>query len=119
MNRPEPQPYLTDSALAYYEAICAHLESADALMDVDSFGLSQMAMWLDLYARAANETRDNGGVQVYKTGAEGVSAHLTVMKTAATVFDKLSTKFGLSPKDRELMKQFKVKKNEKDALDDI
>ena len=51
--------------------------------------------------------------------AEGVSAHLTVMKTASAMFKDLSAKYGLSNKDRELMLKFKAKKAEGDKLDDI
>ena len=117
--QPEPQSYLSESGVEIFHEICKHLEDADALMDVDSYGISMMAHWLDLYLVNAEKTKINGGVQVYKTGAEGVSASLTVMKTAHTAFKDLSSKFGLSNKDRELMMKFKVKRRETDDMDKL
>ena len=115
----QPEPYLSDSGLEYFEAIRSHLEQADALMDVDTYGVSMMAHWLDLYHTNAAKTNENGGVQVYQTGAEGISASLTVMAKAHAAFKDLSGKFGLSPKDRELMMNFKVKRKETDDLDKL
>lgn len=119
MKTPEPQGYLTDEGVQIYNKMCELLMSYNALEDIDSYGLSQAAHWLHLYHVSALATADKGAVQVYKTGAEGVSAHMTVMKTASTMFKDLSAKFGLSNKDRELMLKFKAKKEEKDDLDNI
>ena len=119
MSVPKPQKYLSKEGKEYYHAICSHLKDVDALMEVDSYGLSMMAHWLWLNERASQAVKKNGGVQVYATGAEGVSAHLTVMKTAIGVWKELAPKFGLSVKDRELIQKFKTKREETDALDDL
>lgn len=119
MKAPEPQGYLSEEGRDIYFEIVRHLDDADALMGVDTYGLSMAAHWLDLFHKNAERSKANDGVQVYQTGAEGISASLTVMSKAAMLFDKLSAKFGLSNKDRELMKQFKVKKKETDAIDKL
>jgi len=119
MKTPEPQGYLTDEGVQIYEQLCRLLKDYDAIEEIDSFGLSMAAHWLYLYHVSAEYSAEHGAVQVYKTGAEGVSAHLTVMKTASSMFKDLSAKFGLSNKDRELMMKFKAKKDEGDALDDV
>ena len=119
MKAPEPQGYLTDEGVQIYTEMCSLLMSYNALEEIDSFGLSQAAMWLWLFQESAETVKAKGAVQVYKTGAEGVSAHMTVMKTASTMFKDLSAKFGLSNKDRELMLKFKAKKDEDDALTNL
>jgi len=119
MKTPAPQGYLSDDGKSIYDEIVKHLGDANALMNVDSHGLSMAAHWLDLYNINAAKTAENGGVQSYKTGATGVSASLTVMKTASIMFKDLSAKFGLSPKDRELMKQFKSERKEADELTNL
>jgi len=119
MNYPEPQSYLNDEEKIIYHEICKHLSDVDALEAVDSYGLSMTASWLWLYHENHDRVRENIGVQVYKTGAEGVSAHFTVMTKAAAIFEKMSAKYGLSNKDRELMMKFKGHKQVEDALDEI
>ena len=121
MKHPEPQGYLNDEAKKYYKQICTHLEGVNALEEIDSFGLSMMAHSLALYKQAADKISDPeiGAVQVYPTGAQQVSAWFTVMKTSLDYFLKYSQRFGMTPKDRELMIKFKVKRKETDALDDL
>ena len=119
MNTPKPQGYLTDEGVVIYEQLCSLLKDYDAIEEIDSFGLSQAAHWLWLFSYAAEKVKENGGIQIYKTDAEGVSASLTVMKTASSMFKDLSSKYGLSVKDRELIMKFKAKKDEGDKLDDI
>jgi len=41
------------------------------------------------------------------------------MKNSLDYFLKYSQRYGMTPKDRELMIKFKVKRNEKDALTDL
>ena len=119
MKAPAPQGYLTKEGRQIYNRICELLDQHSALEEVDSYGLSMAAHWLWLFNEAGEKVKENGGVQEYKTGATGVSAHLTVMKTASAMFKDLSAKFGLSNKDRELMLKFKAKKDEGDEIDDI
>ena len=119
MKQPKPQGYLTKEGKSIYNEMCRLLSDYDALEEIDSFGLSQAAHWLWLFQNASDKCKKNGGVQVYPTGAEGVSAHFTVMKTASAMFKDLSAKYGLSVKDRELILKFKSKKDEGDLIDDL
>lgn len=119
MKLPKPQGYLNKTAKIYYELICSHLDTADALEDIDSFGLSQMAFYLDLFHQAADHVNTDGPVQIFPSGAQNITGWFSVLKECDERFVKLSPKFGLSPKDRELMKQFKVRKKETDKLDEL
>ena len=119
MKAPAPQGYLTKEGKQIYEEICKLLDKYGTIEEVDSFGLSMLADSLDSYQVAAKEVNENGPVQVYKTGATAPSAWMNVKKQSYEAFLKLSQRFGLSPKDRELMLKFKVKKKEEDALDEI
>ena len=117
MKTPEPQGYLNDEAREMYYEICKFLDGFDAIEEVDSYGLSQVAYWLWMFHNAAEKVRDNGGIQITSNGYSQVTAEITIMDKASARFEKLSSKYGLSQKDRELMKQFKVSKDEKDAID--
>ena len=115
----EPEGYLNETARGYFRRICAHLESADALEEIDSIGLSMMAMDLWMYHTAADKISEGGYAQETKTGYSQINADFTVMKECKASFLKFSQKFGLSPKDREAMLKFKGRKKTKDALDEI
>ena len=119
MKVPEPQSYLNKEARIIYNELGKFLDGYDAIEVVDSYGLSQCAFWLWLYHDAADAVKENGGRQVTANGYSQVTAEITIMDKASARFEKLSAKYGLSPKDRELMLKFKVKKEEADALDGI
>ena len=119
MKTPEPQAYLNEEAQAIYWEIGKFLEGFDAIESVDSLGLSMMAFDLWLYHEAADTINKEGATQIAQSGYSQITGHFTVMKECKASFLKYSQKFGLSPKDRELMLKFKVKKDEGDALDDI
>jgi len=119
MKIPEPQTYLTEEGKLIYYKICDLLDNHSALAEVDSFGLSMAAHWLWLFHKAADEVKENSGIQITSNGYSQVTAEITIMDKASARFEKLSAKYGLSNKDRELMMKFKVEKTKKDKLDDI
>ena len=119
MKTPAPQGYLNKEAKVIYAKLAEFLDGFDAVESADSYGLSQAAFWLWLYHDAADAVKENGGRQITANGYSQVTAEITIMDKASARFEKLSAKYGLSPKDRELMLKFKVKKEEKDKLDDI
>ena len=119
MEAPAPQGYLNKIAKQYYYLICAHLDTANAIESIDSFGISQMAFYLDLFHQAALHVDKEGPVQVFPTGATNVTGWFSVLKECDERFIKLSAKFGMSAKDRELMKQFNIRKRETDSLDEL
>jgi len=115
MKTPEPQGYLNKEGKVIYFKLCELLEKYDAIEEIDSFGLSMAAHYLYLF----HEHAGKNPIQTFPNGTQQVSPSHTVMKDAREGFIKLSQKFGLSNKDRELMLKFKVKKEEGDALDEI
>ena len=115
MKTPKPQSYLTKEGKAIYSKLCELLNEYDAIEEIDSFGLSMAAHYLYLFQEHAGENP----IQTFANKTQQVSPSHTVMKDAREGFIKLSAKYGLSNKDRELMLKFKVKKDEGDALDDI
>jgi len=119
MKAPEPQGYLNEDGVIIYTEICRLLMSYNALEEIDSYGLSMAAHWLWLFHTSADAVSENGGRQITGNGYSQVTAEITIMDKATARFEKLSAKFGLSNKDRELMMKFKVKKEEKDDLDNI
>ena len=119
MKVPEPQGYLNADGVVIYNRICELLMSYNALEEIDSYGLSQAAHWLWMFHHSANAVRDSGGIQMTKNGYSQVTAEVTIMDKASARFEKLSAKYGLSNKDRELMLKFKAKKQELDEIDDI
>ena len=130
MKPPEPQSYLNDDARQIYYEIVKFLGDYNAIESVDSYGLSMMAHTLWMHHRAGEETSKieakpdgveyiNGPIQIFKNGTGNISPWFTVYDKTIDKFMKLSVKFGLSNKDRELMLKFKAKKQEQDKLDDI
>ena len=119
MKYPKPQDYLNKEANTIYKELCKHLDSVDALEDVDTYSLSQAAFWLWLFHDSAEAVKENGGRQITSNGYSQVTAEITIMDKASARFEKLSGKLGLSPKDRELMLKFKGHKVVEDAFDTI
>lgn len=118
-NIPEPQAYLNESARKIYFEIGSLLEKVGALEDVDSFGLSIMAMDLYLFREAAESVSSEGAVQITPNGYSQITGHFTVMEKCKTSFLKYSEKFGLSPKDRDRMLKFKKQPKQEDQIDKL
>ncbi len=119
MKTPEPQGYLNKEGVAIYNQMCKLLNDYNAIEEIDSFGLSMAAHWLWLFHDNANAVKKNGGRQITSNGYSQVTAEITIMDKASARFEKLSAKYGLSVKDRELMMKFKAKKDEGDAITDL
>jgi P27 family predicted phage terminase small subunit len=113
----KPEKYLNKEALIYFKRIEKHLKDVDALEDIDSMGISMMAMDLYMYHNAAEKCAVDGGVQITANGYSQVTGYLTVMEKCKASFLKFSEKYGLSPKDREKMLKFiNARSAEKDPL---
>ena len=104
---------------SFKKLIIKHLKDADALADIDDFGISMMANDLAMYYNAKDECQADGGVQITANGYTQITGYFTVMEKCKASFLKFSEKFGLSPKDRERMLKFKVPMQEKDELDEL
>ena len=119
MKAPEPQGYLTEEGRRIYFEVCKILDSVGGLEEVDTYGLSMLSDSLDQYQLACEQVKIHGPIQIYKTGAQAPSAWSTVKKEAWTAFYKLSEKYGLSTKDRQLIMKYKAKRKETDAIDEL
>ena len=115
MKAPKAQNYLTKEGEDIYKEMCQLLEDHNAIEEIDSYGLSMAAHYLYLFHKYADEDP----IQTFTNGTRQVSPAFSIMKDSREGFIKLSAKFGLSNKDRELMLKFKAKKAEGDKLDDI
>jgi len=119
MKTPKPQEYLNEEGREIYENMCRLLDSVGALEEIDSYGLSMAAHWLWIFHYNANAVKKTGGIQITSTGYSQCTAEITNMDKASGRFEKLSAKYGLSNKDRELMLKFRGSKKDKDALDEL
>ena len=115
----KPQEYLNKEARIIFNELCKHLQAVDALEQIDSFGLSIMAMDLWMFHEAADKVMVDGPVQITKSNYSQITGYFTVMDKCKVSFLKYSQKFGLSPKDRETMLKFKGHKKDNDAMDDL
>ena len=111
--------YLADRAQGIYIEIYEFIEGWEAIASVDHFAIAMMADCLYWFQEACIEMQVEGPVQKFKNGTSNITAWHTVKKTSHDQFLKLSTKLGLSPKDREAILKFKGQKKEKDSLDEI
>ena len=114
----KPEPYLGTEAKKHFKRICEHLNNVDALMEVDSYGLSMMSQYLKMYHDAVVEVEKTGSWQVFKNGASNVSGAFSVMEKCMGQFLKYSEKFGLSEIDRQKMLKFRDGKKS-DSFDEI
>ena len=115
MTAPEPHDYLTEEGVVIFEEMGKFLDGFNAVEDIDGYILSMAAHYLYLFNKHAKEDP----VQTFTNGTRQVSPSFSIMKDAREGFLKLSSKIGMSNKDRELMMKFKVHKEEKDDLDNI
>lgn len=111
--------YLHKDARGIFEEIYEFIEGWEAIEDIDHFAISMMADCIYWFQEACRKTNDIGPVQEFKNGTSNVNAWHSVKKESYDKFLKLSTKLGMSPKDREAILKFKGHKKVKDKLDTI
>lgn len=115
--------FLTDDGRLIYEELKEHV-SRIGIFDVDSFGLAILANSFDLYSQNGKFCKENGTTHEMetKTGTYPMlRPEYTVMKNEYQNIMKHSTKYGITPADREKIfskLKDKPKKNPKDGLDD-
>jgi phage terminase small subunit len=109
---PKPANWFNASARAkkIYKEIGTHLLETKKLQVFDSYALVLLAVALEQYSWAVNEINEmnknrpgSGYVQTYSTGAKNITAEVTVRKEAYKQIIELSSKFGLTIKDRHAM----------------
>jgi len=117
----EPLDYLTDEGKEIFHSILKLIPS-DKIQSTDTFELSMLANYFDLYAQAAQAIKDSktGYKQTTKTDYSQITADVTMMDKAGAYIIKNSGKFGLNPESREKLKEvWGKKKKKKSAMDKL
>lgn len=107
MARPEyePLPYLTKRGRKIFSLIIKHIQDSGFLFDIDTLELSMLANSFDIYERMSEICNGENGLTEMVTGKNGtfkqVRPEYTIMKNEYTNVIKNSSKYGLTPGDRE------------------
>ena len=103
----KPQPYLTENGKKIFNQLVEHCRN---LMEVDSFELSMLANEYDKYATHVKLAKENGYFNKFNNKTVQVNAYHTICKDSYQTILKHSSKFGLTPADREKIKAFAEQK---------
>jgi phage terminase small subunit len=90
------------------------------LTKLDLMHLQRAAFWMDARSQAIakiNAKGYSGLVQVFATGANNVSGHVSIIEKADKALEDVSSHFGLSIKDRSKLKQPSVDPGQLDLFD--
>jgi len=119
MKNITPQEYLTKRGKLIFNQIIECIDER-VLQSTDSFGLSVLAQNFDMHHDMADFLNKNGVAQRTSTNYSQVRAEFTVFQKTADYISKNSGKYGLSPEDREKLKEVWAKKEKKQsALDQL
>jgi phage terminase small subunit len=106
---PDKKFNLTDDQKYWYKFFGKQLVESKKLTKPDLVHLHRLAKSVDYYIQAENHIDKlgyyDGLVQVFKTGATNVSAHVTLRDKMLADIDSLSSHFGFSFKDRSKLKE--------------
>ena len=110
----KPLDYLTEEGKHIFNNILELIPS-EKLQETDSYELSILANYFDLYAQAAQSIKDgaDGYKQTTPNGYSQITADVTMMDKASAYIIKNSGKFGLNPESREKLKEVWAKKEKK------
>ena len=79
--------------------------STSQIAKLDLIHLQKAAFWMDARCQAIKQIQlrgyTGGLVQIFASGANNVSAHVTIIEKADKHLDEVSAHFGLSIKDRQ------------------
>lgn len=110
----KPLDYLSDEGKDIFNDILS-LIPEDKVQETDSYELSMLSNYFDLYAQAAQAIKksDTGYKQTTKNDYSQITADVTMMDKASTYIIKNAGKFGLNPEAREKLKEVWAKKQKK------
>jgi phage terminase small subunit len=118
-----PAPYceLNEDQSRLYFMICHKIKQSMPLIEVDTFSLVSLAVWVDIADKAKASLDKFGSIQVYeKTGARAMSPELQVYERATKAIKDIGNQFGLTPKDRvALIGSFTPPQQKVDPLDGL
>lgn len=106
---PDKKFNLTEDQKYWYKYFGKQLIESKKLTKPDLVHLHRLAKSVDYYIQAEKHIDElgyfDGLVQVFKTGATNVSAHVTLRDKMLADIDSLSSHFGFSFKDRSKLKE--------------
>lgn len=110
----KPLDYLSEEGKEIFNDILS-LIPKDKVQETDSYELSMLSNYFDLYAQAAQAIKDSdtGYKQTTKNDYSQITADVTMMDKASTYIIKNAGKFGLNPEAREKLKEVWAKKQQK------
>ena len=116
----KPLDYLTEEGEEIFNNIL-ELIPQDKLQSTDTYELSMLAAYFDLFAQAAQSIKDrkDGYKQTTPNDYSQITADVTMMDKASSYIVKNSGKFGLNPEAREKLKEIWAKKEEEDEMDNM
>ena len=117
----KPLDYLTEEGEKIFYSILELIPS-DITQETDTYELSMLANYFDLYAQAALNIKNNktGYQQQTPNNYSQITADVTMMDKAGAYIIKNSGKFGLNPEAREKLKEvWQKKKKKKSGMDKI
>ena len=97
---PEPHSILSSRERELYYLVAERIRATMPLLPLDGFSLQQLAVALAMAEHAHGEIRANGYVQTYKTGARALAPEVLLYEKAIIMITKISSLFGMTPKDR-------------------
>ncbi len=117
----EPATYLTKRGRKIFHEIVDHVRSHDLIFDIDVLELSMLANCYAIYEEMSDKCKDGYIVRV--TGKNGtfdqVKPEYNIMQQQYANILKHSSKFGLTPGDREKIFNGLKKKKPVSITDDL
>jgi len=106
----QPQGYISDEQMPYFNAIAKHIRDNDALQDVDSYAVSMAAHWLFIFHTAATQMRQTGIIQINEnSGLMSKHPIVQVMSEASVQLKSFFAELGMTPKSREALTSFQAR----------
>jgi phage terminase small subunit len=115
---PPAQANLSDGAKFWWYWLGKEFVATRKISNLDLTHLQSAAFWLDQRCQAIGEIKRKGyyggTIQVFQSGAQNITGHMTVVKDADKALDNISSHFGLSLRDR---KKLQVEDKDPDQMD--
>lgn len=101
-------PFVTGRAVFYWDRLLKHLSSLDGFMQIDTYSLGLLSVAFADFEEANHILASEG--RYYKSGQmQRLHPACQVVKESSALIHNFSSKFGLTPKDRERLMRFKPK----------
>lgn len=118
---PPPGANLNKTQLKIYKQIGERIAASMPMMQIDSYSLTLLAIWVSIANDAKAKIDAAGLIQTFtKTGARALSPEVLLFEKASLNIVKIGASFGLSPKDRiMLLGTLSPRHDDKDPLEGL